>query len=237
MTSLLVRNAGHEVRTPLNSIINYLEVALDETLDERSRFHLQRSLRASKSLVFVVNDLLNLTEAEEADFQIHEETVDLRALLSEVAAAFRGEAIKRSLNINIEDDSTAPLAVRCDPAGLRQATSNLLANAIQSSDGGQVTLSLQHVETTEANSVIKISIMDPGKGLSEEQLDSIFQDFEQILDDDDNPAASAQGTPATQIRPLQIGLGLATAARFVRLHSGQVRWFHTLNSLVFFSRS
>jgi signal transduction histidine kinase len=45
MTSLLIRNAGHEVRTPLNSIINYLEVALEEVLDERSRFHVQRSLR------------------------------------------------------------------------------------------------------------------------------------------------------------------------------------------------
>lgn len=64
MTRLLIRNAGHEVRTPLNSIINYLEVALEEKLDERARFHLKKSLEASKSLVFVVNDLLHLTEAE-----------------------------------------------------------------------------------------------------------------------------------------------------------------------------
>ena len=69
MTRLLIRNAGHEVRTPLNSIINYLEVALEEALDQRARYHSQRSLQASKSLVCVVNDLLNLTEAEGTDFQ------------------------------------------------------------------------------------------------------------------------------------------------------------------------
>lgn len=58
------------VRTPLNSIINYLEVALEEVLDERARQHLQRSLQASKSLVFQVNDLLSLTEAEDSDFNV-----------------------------------------------------------------------------------------------------------------------------------------------------------------------
>jgi signal transduction histidine kinase len=71
MTRLLIRNAGHEVRTPLNSIINYLEVALEETLGEPARHNLQKSLQASKSLVFVVNDLLNLTEAEDSDFSVH----------------------------------------------------------------------------------------------------------------------------------------------------------------------
>jgi hypothetical protein len=60
------------------------------------------------------------------------------------------------------------------------------------------------------------------RGLSEEQLDSIFQDFEQILEDDENATASEQGTVENPIKPLQIGLGLATAARFVRLRSGQV---------------
>ena len=86
LTRILIRNAGHEgrphqhlyaelrqhcpVRTPLNSIINYLEVALEEVLDERARQHLQRSLQASKSLVFQVNDLLSLTEAEDSNFNV-----------------------------------------------------------------------------------------------------------------------------------------------------------------------
>lgn len=219
MTRLLIRNAGHEVRTPLNSIINYLEVALEETLDENARYHLQRSLQASKSLVYVVNDLLNLTEAEATEFRIHEDHVDLRAMLSEVTAAFRDEALTRNLDINLEDDSDVPRLVRCNPAGLRQAVSNLLVNGVQSSEGGRINISLQHIETTQTNSVIKISFADNGRGLSEDQLDSIFQDFEQILDDEDS-TPRVQDAVDNQTRPLQIGLGLATAARFVRLYSG-----------------
>lgn len=222
MTRLLIRNAGHEVRTPLNSIINYLEIALEETHDERARYHLQRSLQASKSLVYIVNDLLNLTEAEVSDFQIHEENVDLRSMLSEVVAAYRDEASRRHLHINLEDDSVVPRSIRCDPAGLRQAISNLLANAVQNSECGQITVGLQHVETTQTVSVIKISITDDGRGLSEEQLDSIFQDFEQILDDDENSTSGQREISRNPARSLQIGLGLATAARFVRLHSGQI---------------
>lgn len=67
---LIFSHADIAVRTPLNSIINYLEVALEEVLDERARQHLQRSLQASKSLVFQVNDLLNLTEVEESEFDV-----------------------------------------------------------------------------------------------------------------------------------------------------------------------
>jgi len=222
MTRLLIRNAGHEVRTPLNSIINYLEVALEEELDERARSHLQKSLQASKSLVFVVNDLLHLTEAEESDFQVHEDNIDLRSLISEVAATFREEAIRKNLRIGIKDDTAVPQVVRCDPSGLRQVVSNLLANALQSSDDGEIKIILEHVQTTETTSVVKISFADDGKGFLEEQLDSIFQDFEQILDDDGNPTSGDQETKIDRSRPAQIGLGLATVARFVRLHSGQI---------------
>ena len=144
MTRRLIRNAGHEVRTPLNSIINYLEVALEETIDERARLHLQRSLQASKSLVFLVNDLLQLTEVEKADFQIHEDNVDLRSTVSEVVAAFRTEEARRNLEIRIKNDEAVPQEVRCDPGGMRQVISNLLANALQSFDGGCINIGLQH---------------------------------------------------------------------------------------------
>jgi CheY-like chemotaxis protein len=199
-----------------------MEVALEENLDERARYHLQKSLQASKSLVFVVNDLLQLTEAEHGDFQIHEDNLDLRSMLSEVVAAFREEALRKNSDIRIKDDEAVPQLVRSDPAGLRQVVSNLLANALQSSFGGHVDVGLQLIQTTQANFMIVIFFKDYGTGLSEQQLDSIFQDFEQILDDEETPASSEQIAKEKLSRPLQIGLGLATTARFVRHHSGQI---------------
>jgi signal transduction histidine kinase len=124
------------VRTPLNSIINYLEVALEEVLDERARQHLQRSLQASKSLVFQVNDLLNLTEAEDSDFNTHEDNVDLRNMAMEVIGSFKEGPIGEKLDISLEDDGNVPRVVRGDPSMLRQVMSNLLANSIQHSVGG-----------------------------------------------------------------------------------------------------
>lgn len=122
------------MRTPLNSIINYLEVALEEVLDERARQHLQRSLQASKSLVFQVNDLLNLTEAEDSDFDVHEDNVDLKSMIIEVIASFKSGSSHDQVDIELEEDEAVPTVVRCDPSMLRQVMSNLLTNAIEHSN-------------------------------------------------------------------------------------------------------
>ena len=222
MTRLLIRNAGHEVRTPLNSIINYLEVALEETLDEQARHHLQKSLQASKSLVFVVNDLLSLTEAEDISFKVNEEDVNITGMISEVIASFKDEADKKNIEVVLDPDQAIPTVVRCDATRLRQVVSNLLANAIQNSEDGIVRIELKLFTTTEAKTLIEISFLDWGIGLSEQQLDSIFQDFEQILDDDESNMSASEVTVEAAARSLEIGLGLAVAARFVRLNYGQI---------------
>ena len=222
MTRLLIRNAGHEVRTPLNSIINYLEMALEEELDERAHKHLYQSLEASKSLVFVVNDLLNLTEAEDSSYQIQESNVELRSIVSEVLKAFEDEATRRGLDIAIEDDPTIPQLLRCNPSGLRQVISNLLANSIKSSTNSRIRIILQQILSTDSSIMIQINFKDEGMGLSEDQLDSIFQDFEQIMDDAEGNASDDPSSDVRSSKTTKIGLGLATTARFVRLNHGQI---------------
>jgi len=224
LTRILIRNAGHEVRTPLNSIINYLEVALEEVLDERARQHLQRSLQASKSLVFQVNDLLSLTEAEDSNFNTHEENIDLRSMLQEVINSYKDRASRPELQIELHDDLHIPTIVRCDPSMLRAVISNLLANAIQHSGGDQISIQLEQIDSSDTNDLVEMSFQDNGCGLSEQALDCLFQDFEQVLDDDDNESSSglyeASGKGSTG--PISLGLGLAMTARFVRLNAGQI---------------
>ncbi|KAF4618362.1 hypothetical protein G7Y89_g14941 [Cudoniella acicularis] len=126
------------IPNPLNSIINYLEVALEEPLDERARQHLYRSLQASKALVFVVNDLLSLIEVEDIDFKVHEDNVNLKRMMSEIVSAFKGESARRNLEIVLEEDEEVPPIVRCDPAGLRQVLSSLLTNAFEHGSGKHI---------------------------------------------------------------------------------------------------
>ncbi|CAG8976457.1 hypothetical protein HYALB_00008047 [Hymenoscyphus albidus] len=229
MTRLLIRNAGHEVRTPLNSIINYLEVALEEPLDERARQHLFRSLQASKALVFVVNDLLSLTEVEDIDFKIHEDNVNLRKMISELMVAFGDESKRRGMPIEFHDDKAIPNVVRCDPAGLRQVLLNLLTNSFEHGTNSKViSIEMKKLGSTDGNTLVEISFQDQGAGLCEQELDRIFQDLEQVLDEDEAFEATkdeeekekekASETPA----PKYIGLGLAFTARFVRLNRGQM---------------
>jgi signal transduction histidine kinase len=78
------------VRTPLNAIINYLEMVLEETLDNRARENLQQSLTASRSLITSINDLLDLTKAEKSDFLLNEENMDLVLVINEVFGRISG---------------------------------------------------------------------------------------------------------------------------------------------------
>lgn len=225
MTRILIHNAGHEVRTPLNSIINYLEVALEDPLDERARLHLERSLQASKSLVFVVNDLLNLTEVEDSVYNMHQDYVDLKAMIRTVIIAFQAGSSRKGLEVVLLADETIPSFVKSDPTGLRQVVSNLLANSIQHSDQGKIVIGLRCIRTLDNYVEIEIYLEDQGKGLLESQLDSIFRDFEKILDDEDavdQALTSINDTKFLGTKNTEIGLGLAITARFVRLNNGQI---------------
>ena len=188
--------------------------------------HLQKSLQASKSLIFVVNDLLRLTEAETADFHAHEDNLDLRIMCHEIIDAFGAESSRKKIEVRFEDDQEVPPSVRCDPSGLRQVLSNLMANAIKHSslEGGPIQISVKLLSTTDTKLIIEISFQDQGSGLSEQDLDRIFQDFEQILDEDENQILEVPNLiskPQTEL--VSIGLGLATTARFVRHNHGQIR--------------
>jgi signal transduction histidine kinase len=101
-------------------------------LDERARQHLQRSLQASKSLVFQVNDLLNLTD------------VDLKNMIVEVIASFKSGSSREHLEIELKDDESVPTIVRTDPSMLRQVMSNLLTNAIEHSRERSVYILRKH---------------------------------------------------------------------------------------------
>jgi signal transduction histidine kinase len=71
-------------------------------------------------MVFQVNDLLNLTEAEDSDFDVHEDNMDLRDTIVEVIASFKSGSSRNHLEIRLDDDETVPMNIRCDPSMLRQ---------------------------------------------------------------------------------------------------------------------
>ena len=219
-------NSAHEVRTPLNAIINYLEIALEGALDQETRDNLAKSHSASKSLIYVINDLLDLTKAEEGQDLIQNAIFDLPSTLHEATDSFTGEAKRKGLEYEIIEHPGVPKLVHGDQRRVRQAVANITANAIQHTNSGWVHVEIWLQEILGDRVTIEIVVQDTGAGMSNEKLDALFRDLEQVTTDgdeflDDSEEASRQMTQAKDNRTL--GLGLAMVARIVRNMDGQLR--------------
>jgi CheY-like chemotaxis protein len=144
----------------------------------------------------------------------------LRSLLHQVIDAFTAEAERKGLRLSLKLDVTGlPAMIMGDPQRLRQTVSNILSNALESSNGGAILVSVRATRvayTAAVKNILTITIKDEGKGMTEAKLDALFQQFEDILDED-------LGSPTPTTRSVGIGLGLAVAARFVRNSRGQMR--------------
>jgi len=221
LTKLLLANSAHEVRTPLNAIINYLEIALEGSLDQETRENLSKSHSASKSLIYVINDLLDLTKTEQGIELIKDEIFDLHATLIEATKNFEGDAKRKQISYKVVQHPCVPKEVIGDERKVRQAISNITANAIQNTSSGGITIDL-YVTTTEDNHAdIECSVTDTGTGMSSKRLDALFRELEQVHGEGDLIFDTAEQKLDDGKRVL--GLGLAVVARIIRNMNGQMR--------------
>jgi signal transduction histidine kinase len=117
------------VRTPLNHIINYLELALDGQLDTETRENLSRSHMASKSLLFTINDLLDLTRVESGNETAFNDPFDLRQCISDATRIYESEAKRRDLQFIVNVSAAPECLVLGDHKKIRTVVANLVANA------------------------------------------------------------------------------------------------------------
>ena len=229
MTKLLLANTAHEVRTPLNAIINYLEIALEGSIDQETRDNLAKSHSASKSLIYVINDLLDLTKTEEGNDLIVGEVFEFEPTVRAATDAFAGEAKRKQIAYSVHDNGGIPRQVIGDPRRVRQIISNVTANAIKHTVAGAVKIELWLVEKTETRVVVDIAVHDTGCGMSAQKLDSIFNELEQVQTERNDKALEERldldvklaGDGDDPSRTL--GLGLAVVARTIRNMDGQLR--------------
>ncbi|KAL4792215.1 hypothetical protein BDV19DRAFT_257598 [Aspergillus venezuelensis] len=230
LTKLLLANSAHEVRTPLNAIVNYLEIAMEGALDVETRDHLSKSYSASKSLIYVINDLLDLTNVEKGQSLIKDEPFNLSTTFTEATNMFDSEAKRKGLNYTVLSHPGLPEVVIGDQRRVRQSISNLISNAIQHTTQGSVTVEIWHApgEGDDGKATIKIAILDTGKGISSSTLERLFSELEQVSGDEDGGyfgSADEDGsdhTPSNLSEKTVLGLGLALVARIVRNMHGQL---------------
>jgi signal transduction histidine kinase len=167
------------VRTPLNAIINYLEIALEGHLDRDTREHLVKSYAASKSLIYVINDLLDLTRTEAGNDLFRHETFNLLGTLDEAVKLFEHDPQRSKLELIVNAGAGFPNVVLGDQVKIRQVISNVIANAIKHTDRGTVTVEAVVISRTSDEVHVEVSVADTGSGISPRKLDAIFQNFEQ----------------------------------------------------------
>ncbi|KAL5437077.1 hypothetical protein PMIN06_004951 [Paraphaeosphaeria minitans] len=228
LTRLLLANSAHEVRTPLNAIINYLEIALEGSLDSETRENLSRSHSASKSLIYVINDLLDLTKTEEGGPLIKGESFDLKATLAEATNMFVGDAKRKNISYDVVEHPGLPRLCIGDQRRVRQAISNIAANAIQNTTQGGVMVEMSVAARRSNTQVdVEVAVTDSGVGMSSKKLDQLFNDLEQVQSE---PAARLEDAliPSPeqlleQSEKTTLGLGLAFVARIIKNMEGQLR--------------
>ncbi|KAJ5151599.1 hypothetical protein N7492_009894 [Penicillium capsulatum] len=227
LTKLLLANSAHEVRTPLNAIINYLEIALEGALDTETRESLTKSHSASKSLIYVINDLLDLTNTEKGQELIKDETFDLRRTFQEATDMLAGEAKRKGISYIVSTQPGIPSTVFGDQRRVRQVFSNIISNAIQQTMSGAVTVEMWRSATQELKNhiAVEVIVIDTGVGMSKSKLEALFQELEQVSTDD-GYYPEEEETESTDIEKPHskrvLGLGLALVARIVYNMHGQL---------------
>ncbi|KAK5113217.1 hypothetical protein LTR62_003553 [Meristemomyces frigidus] len=230
LTRLLLANSAHEVRTPLNAIINYLEIALEGNLDQETRDNLAKSHSASKSLVYVINDLLDLTKTEEGGDLTKDEIFELEPILLEATDMFKGDARRKNISYEVHTLHRMPRQVIGDSRRVRQAISNVTANAIQNTKDGGVKVEMSLASRNHEHVEVEVTVSDTGVGMNAKKLDSLFRELEQVQSETSNtemmvvlPDTQVPPSPTSSDTGRTLGLGLAVVARIVRNMNGQLR--------------
>ena len=225
LTRLLLANSAHELRTPLNAIINYLEIALEGTLDSEVRENLNKSHSASKSLIYVINDLLDLTKTEQGVKLVKGEVFELNGTLNDALTPFKRDAIRKGITFEVNSVAQLPRYVVGDQRKVRQAVSNVVANAIQNTSDGSVVVNISLSLRTNELTKVEVAVQDTGCGMSSKKLDTLFRELEQVqleaTQDDSHYDSTENGNKQGGGKVL--GLGLAVLARIIRNMNGQLR--------------
>jgi len=200
-------NMSHEIRTPLQSIIGYTE-ALKNT-EKPKQQDLDTLHAASEHLLYLVNDVLDYNRIISNQFTFEERTFAISPLLTEVMQMLRPTTISKSLVLSLENTLPIDLYLKGDPFRIRQVLYNLLTNAIKFTEKGEVILRASGAESKRGFK-LEFQVSDTGIGLSEDQINRVFNQFEQA---DASIARRYGGT----------GLGLSIVKSLVERMSGTIK--------------
>jgi signal transduction histidine kinase/DNA-binding NarL/FixJ family response regulator len=225
--SEFLANMSHEIRTPMNAILGFTKIMENEITDKRHKRFLEAASSSGKTLLGLINDILDLSRIEAGKMELKYEAVNPRSILNEIKHIFSNRVREKELDFQLEVDPTLPEFLLLDGLRIRQLLFNLVGNAVKFTDTGFIKLAVRkriaQSAGRKAQSAMRLppgrrrqevmdiifSVQDSGIGIPKDQQKYIFETFAQV---GGQPAIKYGGT----------GLGLAITRRLVETMGGEL---------------
>jgi PAS domain S-box-containing protein len=178
--STFLANMSHEIRTPLNAIIGFSDILCESNINAEEKENAKIISRSAKSLLNIINDVLDISKMENGKFQLEETEFSLFNLTEHIVELFSINIKDKGIKFIYTVDPHIPEVIISDPFRLQQVLSNLLSNAIKfTPENGKVYFEIKVIEENDKNVKINFIIKDTGIGISKEQEELIFKPFSQ----------------------------------------------------------
>lgn len=232
--SEFLANMSHEIRTPMNAIIGFSDILKRKVKDPIQQEFVESIKSSGKTLLGIINDILDLSKIEAGKLKIQIEAVNLNELVKDIKTLFEIRAKEKNLDLIIEISEEMPEYIMLDELRIKQVLINLISNAIKFTPEGYVRLTMLAENIKEDTLDLSISVLDTGLGISKEDQIEIFEAFNQ-----------PKGQSTKEFGGT--GLGLTISSKIIKLldselkieselHKGSCFYF-TLNNIVIPNKS
>lgn len=207
--SEFLSNMSHEIRTPLNAIVGFTNLTLKTSLTPKQSNYLNKIKTSSGILLGIIGDILDISKLEADKVELEIRPFEIEEILRSVTTQISSICQEKELELLVSIAEDVPVSLMGDSLRLGQVLTNLTSNAVKFTDEGTVCIKVKLLKNGDSSALLQFSVSDTGIGLTEEQIEKLFQPFNQA---ETSTTRTYGGT----------GLGLAISRKLVSLMGGEI---------------